>query len=264
MEVNDQQIVLDCEALVNSYHKMNDGGDHMVSLRVKDEDAALFEKMMKREGYTVVVHIAMAQYSPTGGELVNQLLIDQKEIPAAPNPTPKPLSKKADQKGEFGMYAKQLRLHSFFRTPKVWEQIGSDDHYQAFCRKQPCAFSKQQGNENDPVQAAHVRRVEQGAGTAIKNFYATIPLLSSVHRKQHNKGESAIGGREWCDKARMHYVFKWAWITLKARLGYDSWACVPPVVLCQWAIDHHVYDYLPVGYKNFLAPELSQKEEVDK
>ncbi|MBL4865282.1 MAG: hypothetical protein JKY67_02775 [Pseudomonadales bacterium] len=245
----DQDIVLNCEGLIKSYHKMNDGGDHIISLRIQDEDAQDFAKMMAREGFTAVVHIAMVQYSPTGGGFINQKLIDQTEIPEFPNPTPKPITNKKEPKGKYGMFAKGLRLHSFFRIPLVWEQIGSDEHYQAFCRKQPCAYTKQSGNQYDKVEAAHVRRVEQGAGTSIKNTYATIPLLASVHRKQHNQGESAIGGREWCDKARMHYVFKWAWVTLKGRLGYSSWADVPPTELVEWAIDHGVFNYLPLAYK---------------
>lgn len=246
--LKDQELVLDCEAMITSHHRMNDGGDNMMGLRIQGEDSKALAKMMSREGRNVIVHIVMAQYSDGGG-IVNQTLIDQTEIPATPNPAPKALKKPVEPKGEFGQLAKALRLHTFFRTPTVWKQIGSDEHYQAFCRRQNCAYTKQAGNENDRIQAAHVRRIQDGAGTSIKPPYATIPLLASVHRKQHNNGESAIGGRDWCDKARMYYVFKWGWETLKERLGYQSWATIPPLVLCEWAIDHDVYDYLPLAYK---------------
>ena len=74
--VTDQDLILNCEALINSYHKMNDGGDHMISLRIQDDDAQGFARLIAREGKGAVIHIAMAQYSATGGGFVNQLLIE--------------------------------------------------------------------------------------------------------------------------------------------------------------------------------------------
>lgn len=150
---------------------------------------------------------------------------------------------------KWGKQAQQLRLSAFFRTPKVWQAIGSDEHYQDWCRSQPSAFSRRPGNDSDPMQYAHVRRVADGAGTGIKPSHCGIPLLASEHARQHQHGESVLGGKAWADKQRIDHVVRWAWETLKRQLGYEHWPQVPPEKVLAWAKRHDIDQYLPQCYR---------------
>jgi hypothetical protein len=150
---------------------------------------------------------------------------------------------------KWGKQSQQLRLSSFFRTPKVWQAIGSDQHYQDWCRSQPSAYSRRKGTESDPMQYAHVRRVADGSGTGIKPSHSGIPLLASEHARQHHHGESVLGGKAWADKQRITHVVHWAWETLKGRLGYEHWPQVPPEKLLDWAKRNDVDQYLPQCYR---------------
>jgi len=144
----------------------------------------------------------------------------------------------------YSQQAKALRLSAFFRTPVVWRAVGSDSDYLAWLRLQKCAYC-----HAEPAEAAHVRRVANGAGTGIKPPYSAIPLCREHHALQHTKGESALGGSAWFDKMRIDYVVKWGWETLKHTLGYDSWAEVSPEELKRWAGHHQVAHYLPGEYR---------------
>lgn len=146
--------------------------------------------------------------------------------------------------GRYGEQARLLRLSSFFRTPVVWAAIGTDAHYHAWVVQQPCCAD---GKHEGDVVGAHVRRIANGSGTAIKPPYSEIPLCHAHHSAQHQRGESAIGGKEWCDKRRIEHVQQWAWETLKAQLGFESWADVPPARLAEWAVAQSVDNYLPSG-----------------
>lgn len=149
----------------------------------------------------------------------------------------------------FGELAKTLRLSSFFRTTNVWAKIGQDKDFLAWLRQQPCAYCKAKPSQHAPTQAAHVRRVANGSGTAIKPAYSAIPLCHSHHALQHQQGESALGGKEWFDRQRITHLAHWGWQTLKQRLGHASWSQVPPEVLRQWAMNNHVDQYLPQEYR---------------
>lgn len=152
---------------------------------------------------------------------------------------------------EYGDYAKDLKISAFFRMPAVWQHIGSDEEYLAWLRKQRCAYTNELGGENDSIDAAHVRRVSDGSGVGLKPKYSAIPLKHSIHVLQHNSGESFLKDQEWFDKKRIEYVSEWAWETLKNKLGYDSWAAVPPILLCNWSSERGLFDYLPSRYKEF-------------
>ena len=150
----------------------------------------------------------------------------------------------ADSARKWGQQAKALKLSGFFRSPLVWSEIGTDEEYLEWVRQQPCAVTGAR-----PAEAAHVRRVADGAGTAIKPRYSAIPLCREMHQRQHQEGESALGGPEAVDRKRIRHVEQWAWDTLKTSLGYDSMAEVPPRTLRAWAERHEVDSYLPDGYR---------------
>jgi len=144
--------------------------------------------------------------------------------------------------------AKALKLSAFFRSPEVWRLIGTDAQFLAWVRLQKCAYCQVPSSPEKPVEAAHVRRVAEGAGVALKPDYCAIPLCHTHHALQHAQGESALGGKEWFDKKRIEFVSQWAWESLKQQLGYASWAEVPPVTLRMWAVTRSVHTYLPREY----------------
>ena len=149
---------------------------------------------------------------------------------------------------EYGIEAQILYKSAFFRTPVVWAAVGSDDDFLAWVRTQPSALSGQAGTDENPVVAAHVRRIADGAGTGIKPQYAAIPLLHTEHTEQHQHGESKLADSDWWDRARINCVHGWCWETLKAKLGYESWSQIPPTSLFQWARESDVQQFLPSGY----------------
>lgn len=151
----------------------------------------------------------------------------------------------------YGEEAKTLRLSTFFRTPQVWQAVGTDAEFLAWLRTQPCCSPiRPHGGD---VVAAHVRRVSEGAGTGIKPPYCAIPLCDHHHGQSHQYGDSRIGPREWWDHKRIEHVQRWAWEALKSSLGYEHWSGVPPTVLRDWADEHGLSMMLPNAYRSAAA-----------
>jgi hypothetical protein len=154
----------------------------------------------------------------------------------------------------YGEYAQMLRLHSdWMSNPEVWRHIGTDDEYLDWCRIQKCAHcSKEPHWEMGTLvlnEAAHVRRVANGAGTAIKPPYSAIPLCSSCHREQHQHGESAIGGADRINKLRLDHVQRWVWERMRSIFGVESMREVAPNVLLTWAQHRDIERCLPPCYR---------------
>lgn len=150
--------------------------------------------------------------------------------------------------GQWGKEANRLRQSGFFRVPKVWEAVGTDEQFLSWVRTQPCAYCRHHDCSGQVVPA-HVRRVANGAGTGVKPPYSAIPLCHAAHEAQHQYGESAIGSRSFFDQARVKTLEDWSWETLKATLGYESWSQVPPEKLYNWAFERDLLKYLPSEYK---------------
>lgn len=158
-----------------------------------------------------------------------------------------------DEPPKFGPQARALRLYlSFVGNPKVWAAVGTDEDYLTWLRTMPCAHcrGKPHWENNDYVQseAAHVRRADS-SGTAYKPPYSAIPLCHTCHEKQHRQGESALGGKEWFDRQRVHHLVEWVWAALKAQLGYEHWNECPPATLHAWALEHDLVPALPPCYR---------------
>lgn len=155
----------------------------------------------------------------------------------------------------FGAHARELMLHSdWMGNPKVWEAIGTDDDYLAWCRKQECAHCSRAPqwvmDTFVPSEAAHVRRVANGAGTAIKPHYSAIPLCSGCHRDQHQRGEDAIGGKEKVDRLRIDHVKQWAWETMREIFDVESMREANPADVLAWAKSHGIERHLPASYRS--------------
>jgi len=155
----------------------------------------------------------------------------------------------------YGEHAKALMLHSdWMGNPKVWEQIGTDEEYLEWCRHQKCAHcGKAPHWEMETLvlnEAAHVRRVANGAGTAIKPPYSAIPLCHEDHGKQHQHGEDTIGGKDKVDKMRLEHVKRWAWERMREIFGVESMREVAPAILYSWASERGIERHLPLCYRS--------------
>lgn len=146
----------------------------------------------------------------------------------------------------FGKEAEQLYLSGFFRVKSVWQCIGTPDDYSRWVRGQRCCFAHAECHGD--IVAAHVRRIAYGAGTGIKPPYAEIPMCDAHHRQQHQEGETSLAPRDKFEALRVEYVERWARETLKAQLGYESWADVPPHVVREWASRHSLEGVIPSGF----------------
>lgn len=161
---------------------------------------------------------------------------------------------------QYGDEARQLAQSSFFRRPEVWAAVGSDLTFQAWVISQPCIICGDGDwvNGERYCEPAHVRRSDE-SGTAFKADYACVPMCNAHHIGiQHQHGETQAyrtylmnkkgheqlvtlpQAKDWFDKKRIETVFQWCWETIKAELGYDSWAEVPPPKLLLWATAHDV------------------------
>lgn len=166
------------------------------------------------------------------------------------------LEKKTEKKpkGPYSEQAKSLWLSSFFRNPKIWQAIGTDQQYLDWLKNQKCSIDdKKYGPHEGDVVPMHVRRVKAGdditgAGTGIKPQYSAIPGCNHHHDMQHNDGESAVGGKEMYDRLRIKYLQRWAWERLTALMGVESMAQVKPIKVFEWAKDHQIERYLPFEY----------------
>jgi len=156
---------------------------------------------------------------------------------------------KVSPKGPYGNYARDLMKSGFFRAPAVWAGCGTDAEYLDWVKHQPSALSGDFSEWHDDGEAysipAHVRRVENGSGTAIKPPYSAIPLTNEEHQRTHLHGDSAIGSETWWEQNRVKYVSDWAWTALKEKLGFESYTLIPPGRIVSWANLHQCEQYLP-------------------
>ena len=164
----------------------------------------------------------------------------------------------------YGKEAAELYRLGWFFNQKVLEAIGTDADYLTWIEKQECcgtvllATNTQQGingitqdlhHHLGDVVAAHVRRIANGAGTGIKPPYSAIPLCHGHHDLQHQSGESAIGGKAWCDEQRNKHLVEWASHKLANALGHPSMGFVPPNALREWAMRFELLQHLPPVYR---------------
>ena len=217
-------------AVIDAVRTRASTSEVILSLALPIEKAALISSLMSKVGHSVGVAFADVENASRG------TLNKSHEVSQKPK--------------NFGTDAKALRLSSFFRTPAVWEQVGTDEEFLDWVRSQPCSVCDDYDYLDDGrkvTEAAHVRRVANGAGTGIKPRSSAIPLCHKHHVLQHAKGEAELN-LDFTIK-RMEAVRKWGWMTLKKQLGYESWKDVPPHVLKAWATEHNVSQYLPIKYR---------------
>lgn len=161
-------------------------------------------------------------------------------------------SAKKKIKGPYGEQAKILYQSGFFRNPKAWKALGTDEEYREWVTYQKSALSGQYSELDDHGEircvAAHVRRVDLGSGTGIKPPYSVIPLTNDEHMRQHAGGESVIGDDDWWRKQRIDHLQRWAKETLVDVLGKESLSAVEPELLYEWAESSGIAIFVPKRY----------------
>jgi hypothetical protein len=150
----------------------------------------------------------------------------------------------------FGDAAKLLRFDQdgylpTIRVKEFCQVFGSDDDYQAFCRKQECAKSQREGTISDRVVYAHLRR-SNDSGTAFKADYMGIPLLDSIHRDQHQHGEiTTLGSKDFMEKARDQYISRW----IGSKYKVESLGFVNPKDLVKTFMVAGKLHLIPLAYR---------------
>lgn len=235
----------------------------------EDEDLSAFERATIKKGKRAGQRYIAVFFEIADNEMP-VARADQwtpEEIEAIKKAGPGPIVLNRIEK-PFGRYAAELYRLGWFFNPKVLEAIGSDEEYLAWIEKQPCCGQKHITVEPKigdglagayeeikivdhfgDVVAAHVRRIANGAGTSIKPPYSAIPLCHAHHSLQHQNGESAIGGKVWCDNQRDKFLKEWAASTLARTLGFPSMGFVQPEKLRVWALARDLESTLPACYR---------------
>lgn len=150
---------------------------------------------------------------------------DRREAYALEGKHPPPAAQRSTRDPLTGQVLKHFYTSGFFQSPKVCRALGLDAEFLQWLRRQVCWHcGKQELGDNDQfyVQAAHVRRVAQGAGTGVKPPYSAIPLCSKCHDIQHAVGESGIAPREWWEEKAARARQEWGHQKLREVFATDS------------------------------------------
>lgn len=159
----------------------------------------------------------------------------------------------------------------FFQSPKVLRVLGLDAEFLQWLRTQVCWHCGKQdysavGDEaGEPVasrfyvQAAHVRRVNKGAGTSVKPPYSAIPLCTPCHGIQHAVGESGLAPREWWDSNAAKAREEWGHMKLREVFATDSISADVDVDnLWIWLRKNDLLNYVPAKVRRSV--EQGQRE----
>lgn len=192
------------------------------------------------------------------------------------------LNKQATPKGDYSEHAKKLHTSGFFRAPKLWEALHSDEQYKIWVQRQKCICCGQQDWLSDlgefRCESAHVLRADlkparQGPNPN-KPPYSRVPLCNKHHVLQHRRGESALyaihillhnkktnnlelDAKEWFRAQAMRHVETWAHEELKNEISayisrpIHSLTAIYPTDLYDWAKSHGLEQNLPRCYKEF-------------
>ena len=152
---------------------------------------------------------------------------------------------KASETGEHGQFWRDMFAAGFFNNPSLRTALGTDNEFQMWCRARPCAIC----GAPAPSEYAHTRRIAAGAGTGTKPLYSGLPMCHDCHSKQHQGGESAIGGKEEVDSKTAKHLAAWAKDALKERMGVGSLRSVSPADIERFLIDNGIGSAMPPQFR---------------
>lgn len=164
---------------------------------------------------------------PDNGDPIAVAALEREAVRAHQNKTAFAEPEKVS-KGDHGKFAQWLVQSGFFRMPKLWAFLGTDDEFLEWLKSQRCAYTSAPDRHDGDVVPAHVRRIADGAGTAIKPTYSAIPLCNKHHLQQHQHGEDHLGGKEWFDRQRIKWLEDWSRERLKDLAGIESLTQLTP------------------------------------
>jgi len=173
---------------------------------------------------------------------------------------------------KYGESSRILFASGFLRAPAVWAELGTDEEYLDWVRRQPCAVCGKWSEWREDIgegrcQAMHIRRVADGAGVGIKPEYCAVPGCHECHGQQHQSGENSVivvddrgkteqADKAWFDKVRVKYVQDWAKSKIVEMAGVDHLNQVDPAQILLWAADHDLVRLLPKGFMDLAQGSL--------
>ena len=136
----------------------------------------------------------------------------------------------------------QLYKYGWFNNQHNLQALGTDHAYLTWLRTKKCVHCGQ----SPPSQAAHVRRIAEGAGTGIKPTHCAVPLCAECHLEQHQQGESAIGGKDKTDQRLARFRSEWGHIQLRDIFDVDSTKEITITEFVKWAEEEGIGKYIPL------------------
>ena len=111
----------------------------------------------------------------------------------------------------------------FFISPKTLKALGPDYEFLTWLRNQPCCWHcGVMDSKDNPIQAAHYRKVGDGAGTGTKPPYSAIALCSNDHMIQHSAGYSALAPVDWWESQVLQARELWGHLKLREKFTVKS------------------------------------------
>lgn len=148
-----------------------------------------------------------------------------------------------------GKLMQALYQAGWFHAPRVLEALGKDAMFLQWCRQQPSCWACDGRNlEDNPILAAHYRKVASGAGTSIKPPYSAIPLCKLCHDKQHAHGYSVISPATWWEEKVAKARQDWGHQRMRDIFETTSMTAVPAKWVVEWALEHHLQGLIPQEY----------------
>lgn len=153
-----------------------------------------------------------------------------------------------DDTGEPGSGKLMQALYrcGWFHATRVLEVLGHDAEFLQWCRAQPVCWCC--GNPGT-IQAAHYRKVGDGAGTSVKPPYSAIPLCVPCHQKQHANGYSVLGTTPWWEEKVAQARQDWGHQEMRLLFETESMTAVPVSWVLTWAEEQELIDLIPREFK---------------
>ena len=170
----------------------------------------------------------------------------------APEPTTTEVAEKPEGRDALtGQILQGFYKNGFFQSPKALAALGKDYEFLQWVRHQPaCWQCGVMDSKDNPIQAAHVRRVGSGAGTGTKPPFSAIPLCSTCHSIQHATGESGLAPPEWWETNAAKAREEWGHEKLRHKFGTDSVsASVSADDLFTWLKVHKLLNFVRQGLR---------------